>query len=196
MHGAERRSAELLQEQGRARQSAVTPVAVDVRRAGSSVDPARRFSPTPWGTAATRPEQTFHEFASEWMAAKRAELRENSAADYEWAITVHLLPHFARLKLGEITIQEVDRYRSAKAREGSLSPPTINKTLTRLASILEDAVEYGLIEKNPAKGRRRRLKVDPARPVYLDTGLRSRRCSKPLPIRTPTSSRVRRDAGP
>jgi integrase len=116
-----------------------------------------------------KPEPTFHEFASEWMAAKRSELRENSAADYEWALTVHLLPRFADFKLSEITIQEVDRYRAAKAREGRLSPATINKTLTRLAQILEDAVEYGLIEKNPARGRRRRMKVDRPRPVYLDT---------------------------
>ena len=62
----------------------------------------------------------FHEFASEWLAAKRPELRPNSAADYEWAIRVHLLPHFRRFRLSEITIEEVDRYRRS---EGSRSEP-------------------------------------------------------------------------
>src|SRR5688500_15579790 len=37
---------------------------------------------------------TFHVFASEWMAARRPELRPRTVADYEWALTHHLLPHF------------------------------------------------------------------------------------------------------
>jgi integrase len=116
-----------------------------------------------------KPMPDFHTFASEWYEAKRPELREGTAADYKWALVAHLLPHFARFKLNEITIQEVDRYRAAKLREGRLSAPIINKTLTRLAQILEDATEYGLIERNPARGRRRRLKVERARPIYIDT---------------------------
>ena len=111
----------------------------------------------------------FHEFASEWFHAKAPELRPNSAADYEWAISVHLLPHFQRFRLSEITIEEVDRYKRTKAREGNLSPATINKTLTRLAQILEDAVEYGYVDRNPAKGRRRRLKADQTRSIHIDT---------------------------
>jgi integrase len=112
---------------------------------------------------------TFHEFASEWLASKRPELRERTADDYEWALSSHLLPHFARFRLSEITVEEVDRYKRAKARQGRLSPGVINKTLTRLAQILEDAVEYGYLDRNPARGRRRRLKVDRARPIYIDT---------------------------
>ncbi len=114
-------------------------------------------------------EPTFHEFASEWIEGKRHELRPNTVQDYEWALCSHLLPHFARLRLSEITIEEVDRYKRFKAREGRLSPVMINKTLTRLAQVLEDALEYGYIERNPARGRRRRLKVDHPRPIYIDT---------------------------
>jgi len=61
----------------------------------------------------------------------------------KWALSLHLLSHFARFRLSEITVEEVDRYKRAKAREGALSPGVINKTLTKLAQILEDAVEYG-----------------------------------------------------
>ncbi len=39
-----------------------------------------------------------------------------------------------------------------------LSANTTNKTLVRLAQILEVAVEYGMLPGNPARGRRRRLK--------------------------------------
>ena len=75
----------------------------------------------------------------------------------------------------------VDRYKAAKLRQGEerqaaidagrpkrdpdgntlrpLAPNAINKTLTRLAQVLEVAVEYGRIERNPAKGKRRRVKA-------------------------------------
>jgi hypothetical protein len=55
----------------------------------------------------------------------------------------------------------------------------INMTLTWLAQILEVAVEYGHIERNPAKGKRRRVKgTEPRRswveaqqlPALIDAG--------------------------
>jgi integrase len=55
-----------------------------------------------------------------------------------------------------------------KVEAGRLSPTSINKTLTRLAQILEAAVEYGLLERNPARGRARRVKAVAPRRVHLD----------------------------
>ncbi len=88
--------------------------------------------------------------------------------DYEWQLSCHLLPFFRGHRLSQITIAEVDRYRQAQVRHGKLSVTSINKTITRLGQILEVAVEYGLIERNPAKGRRRRLKAVRASAVWLD----------------------------
>src|SRR5690348_2104864 len=42
-----------------------------------------RTAPEP-SPAATAP--TFHEFASEWLADRRPELRKRTAEDYEWAL--------------------------------------------------------------------------------------------------------------
>jgi integrase len=126
--------------------------------------PRRRETPV----EEPRPEPTFHEFASEWFQARRAEWRSATQSDYEWQLTSHLLPAFARHRLSEITVEEVDRYRAIKVRQGALSPTSINKTLTRLAQILEVAVEYGYIERNPARGRRRRLRASPPRRTWLD----------------------------
>jgi integrase len=112
---------------------------------------------------------TFHEFASEWFAAKRLELAANTVRNYRNDLTRHLLPFFAQHRLDQITVAEVDRYRNAKVREGDLKPRTINMTLALLAQILEVAVEYGHLDRNPAAGRRRRLKAPRPRPVHLDT---------------------------
>jgi integrase len=49
--------------------------------------------------------------------------------------------------------------------EKALSNGSINHTLSDLAQVLESAVEYGLIDSNPASGKRRRLKASkPSRP--------------------------------
>jgi integrase len=118
---------------------------------------------------APRQVPTFHEFSSEWFDAKRGELRAKTIADYQWRLTNHLLPHFAWMPLSRITVQEVDRYRQAKVREGVLSAGSINKTLTLLSAVLEQALEYELIERNAAAGKRRRLRTTRPRRSYLDT---------------------------
>jgi integrase len=125
-------------------------------------------TPTP-APEAPRVVPTFHEFASEWFDAKRRELRANTIADYSWRLTNHLLPYFAGHPLSRITIQEVDRYRQAKVREGELSAESINKTLTLLSAVLEQAAEYELIDRNPAAGKRRRLRTTKPRRSYLDS---------------------------
>ncbi|WDT93801.1 tyrosine-type recombinase/integrase [Thermoleophilum album] len=122
-------------------------------------------------------EPTFHEFASQWYAAREPELAPKTRRGYRWRLSNHLLPFFADYRLSEISVELVDRYRAAKVRESErlraarargektprpLSNESINKTLVLLASILETAVEYGRLDRNPARGRRRRLKV--ARP--------------------------------
>jgi hypothetical protein len=50
-----------------------------------------------------------------------------------------------------------------------LSVRSITKLLGRLAQILEVAVEYEILERNPAKGRPRRLKMVKPTAVWLDS---------------------------
>lgn len=61
--------------------------------------------------------------------------------------------------LTAITVAEVDRYRTAKIREGDPAPNSVNKTLVRLAQVLELAVEYGTSSATLAKSKRRRPKL-------------------------------------
>jgi integrase len=138
----------------------------------------------------SREEQTFHQFASAWLAAREAEgLKVKTVTDLHWSLEVHLLPHFARYRLSEITPQIVDGYKVAKVGERQrleeelvrweatdprkrgtrpargLSNASINHTLRHLSQILETAVEYELVPSNAASGRRRRLKAEkPSRP--------------------------------
>jgi len=120
-------------------------------------------------------DPTFHEFASQWFESRRHEVAPRTIEDYEWTLTHHLLPFFKDHRLTQITIAEVDRYRTTKVRERErasdkrgLSNRTINGTLNMLAQLLEVAVEYGHIPFNPARGRRRRLKAAQPKRTWLE----------------------------
>ncbi|MFZ2052011.1 MAG: site-specific integrase [Solirubrobacteraceae bacterium] len=120
------------------------------------------------GSKPTAPEQTFGEFAWHWFEASKLEWRPKTQLDYSWQLRCHLVPFFGQHTLSQITIAEVDRYRHSLLATGKLSASSINKTITRLAQILEVALEYGLIERNPARGRRRKLRAARPPAIWLD----------------------------
>jgi integrase len=124
----------------------------------------------------------FEEFAAEWLAINSSGWRDFTLAHYNWALKSHLLPFFGQHRLVEITVQEVDRYRSWKAtqpiRRGGASETTkrnapllsarsINNTIRALSTILELAVDYGYLQSNPARGRKRLLKESKPPRSYL-----------------------------
>jgi integrase len=147
---------------------------------------------------APREVPTFHEFASEWFEAHQGEWRPKTRVDYAWQLSNHLLPFFSHHRLPGITIREVDRYRAVKVAEArrrsdaikeaaaesdpgrrerklrqacdlpGIAPASINKTITRLGQILEVAVEYELLARNPARGKSRRVKASKPAPVWFD----------------------------
>ena len=133
-------------------------------------------------------EPTFHEVASSWLEMREAEqLAPRTVEDYRWRLVRHLLPFFAAYPPSEIDLRLVERFKREKLKEREeirqaraagvplrdlhgqprrpLSNKSINKLLELLAQILDDASESLFDERrragwsNPARGRRRRLKV-------------------------------------
>jgi integrase len=153
-------------------------------RLGSYIPPrpGRRDAPVPEGA-----EPTFHEFASQWFAAHKGEVRESTAEVYLWHLRDHLLPYWKDYRLSEITIAEVDQFRQFKVSERDrmaaarergeaidhrpLSNETINKLLVRLGQILDVAEERELIARNPMRvnTKNRKLRVSKPRRSYLDS---------------------------
>src|SRR5919108_3630479 len=165
-------------------------VLADVRR-GIWIPPDRGRGQANENGGGPEPQPTFHRFSSEWLAGRRGEVTERTYEFYEWALTHHLLPYFANWQLSEIDVEAVDGYRRFKVAQADqrraaiergaplvdekenplrpLSAASINKTIDVLQAVLALAVEYGHIERNPAAGKRRRLKPPTRRPVHLDT---------------------------
>jgi integrase len=125
---------------------------------------------------------TFRVFASAWFEAKRPELAAKTVVDYRWRLSNHLLPYFQHHRLNEIGVEQVDAYRTGKVREAQrlararekgenvpkpLSNASVNMTIRLLAAVLEQAVEYAYIDRNPASGSKRLLRQAKPSRSYL-----------------------------
>ena len=139
---------------------------------------------------------TFHEYASWWLQAKvdgvlgKKPLSESTATDYRWRLRCHLLPFFAKYRLDQIDRELCLAFKAQKLREAKelrdaldagadmrdrlgrravpLSPASMRKLLDCLAGILDEAVEDGHIESNPARGRRMRVHVPKPSRTFLE----------------------------
>jgi integrase len=146
--------------------------------------------------AAERVMPTFREFASDWIADREGELRQTTMDTYRWELTNHLLPFFHGVRVDEITVEQVDRYRQRKVSEGKLGATSINKTITRLGQVLDVAQERELIVQNPVRVNPRNRKVKAVRPrrpwlepdqvvALLDAARGLDSADRALPIRRP-----------
>ena len=114
------------------------------------------------------PRPTFHEYAEEWWLRNERRLRENTRLDYRWRSESHLLPYFKSVRLDAISFDAVEGYIAAKlTKESPLSARSINMTLMLLGAILGTAVERELMPRNPAVGKRRRVRERTPQRSYL-----------------------------
>jgi integrase len=126
-------------------------------------------------TEAPRTVPTFREFAFGWLERQKLEgghqgtgLAQKSRQDIEWRLSKALLPAFGETPLDQISREAVDDFRLVTVRESGLRATSINKLLFTLSAVLETAVEYEVITRNTARGRRRRLVAPAAKRPWLD----------------------------
>jgi integrase len=92
---------------------------------------------------------TLAEFADEWFAAQTA-LRPNTRRIYSWGIENHIKPRLGRLRVTEVTTDDVSRLIGEMQADG-LKPWTIRAVITPLSRILGNAARRGMISSNPVK---------------------------------------------
>jgi integrase len=123
-------------------------------------------SRTPKATTQLDGDETVHVTASRWWQRRKAELAPNTRLDYTWRLD-YVLRCLARAPTAQLDVHRIDMFR-ADLEAAGLSPRSVNMVLDLLAQVLDDAVEYGLLEANPARGKRRRLKVPKASRTFLE----------------------------
>jgi integrase len=136
------------------------------------------WSPPEGLAAQVSSSTTFDEYASDWIQRwKGGEFGSPPSAatiaDYEdWRLGQHLLPYFRETPLAKFDRRLCTGFKASKIAQreqvegerggrGRTGRPLGNRSITMLnrllAQILDQAVEDGLITKNPARGKHMRL---------------------------------------
>ena len=114
--------------------------------------PAKKAPLAPEPSQVADGDPLFWDFAAGWVELNEADWKPETRQDYLWALQGHLC-WFQDFRLSEITAEAIDEYTAQKRAQGKLCANTINKTLSRLAQILELATDYELIPKNRPQAR-------------------------------------------
>src|SRR5439155_16790850 len=93
---------------------------------------------------------TFSEFADEWLAGQEARLRPRTHAVYSSNLRLHVKPRFERLRIGDVTVDDVARLVAELEGDGKAGW-TIRGVLVVLSRVLGSAERRGLIPSNPVR---------------------------------------------
>lgn len=138
---------------------------------------------------------TFDEYADWWLAAKVTgeigdqPISENTRKDYQWRLS-HLRPFFGRYPLDQIDAELCQAFKARKLTEAHeirqaldagadlrdrygrplrpLAASSLRHVIDTLKAILDEAIEDQLIDHNPARTRRMKIKVPKPRRTFLE----------------------------
>jgi integrase len=115
--------------------------------------------------------ENLHTTLSRWWASHEGEVDERTRVDYRDFRLRHLLADPLRhQQTATIDARAVDELR-ARLRGRGLAARSTNMVLQVLAMALDDAVDYGLLDANPARGRRRRARQPAAARSFLEADM-------------------------
>ncbi len=93
--------------------------------------------------------KTFRRFVKEFLQYYvKVENKPSEQRTKKIVFDNHLIPAFGRKRLDEITVRDIDRFKSQKLSQGR-SPKTVNNYLAILSRCLVIAVEWEELEKTP-----------------------------------------------
>jgi hypothetical protein len=103
---------------------------------------------------------TFAIYSERWLKQyAEVQCKPSTIAGYRRILKLRLLPEFGASRLDGITRDQLKHYIS-KLATGDLSRNTLRNTLCAIRVILNQAIEDGLLDKNPAARLGRLTKTD------------------------------------
>lgn len=100
----------------------------------------------------TKGSKTFSQYANDWMEIfKLSALKHTTLSMYRSMLTVHLIPVFGDKPLSEISTQDIQTFLNQRK---DMSRKTLVSLKNLMSEILNDAMEDGLIDVNPAQSKR------------------------------------------
>ncbi|MCW2750497.1 MAG: sle [Aeromicrobium sp.] len=104
------------------------------------------------------------EYAARWMR-DRVNLRTRTKEFYEGLLRLHILPGLGKADLADITPSMVRSWHADLIRSGKTGRPTVAKAYRLLRTVMNTAVEDGLIGRNPCVVRHAAVEHSAERPV-------------------------------
>jgi integrase len=115
----------------------------------AAFDAAIRAGKLPRDAAGRQAAVTFGTAAARWLATKQATKRPSTADLYATELRSHVLPAFAGMPLPDITRRDVQEWVNALAAAG-LAPATVRHAYRAVfKSVLNDAIDDGLLARSP-----------------------------------------------
>lgn len=100
-----------------------------------------------------------------WWLENRPELRPRTRELYEGLLRLHITPELGHCRFETLTTATVRVWHAELLRKGKPGPSTIAKTYRLLRTILNDAVEDGLLVRNPCTIRGAGVERPAERPI-------------------------------
>jgi len=114
-----------------------------------------------------RPIPTFKEFSNEWFQAYVIPNNKPSEQDNKRiTLNKHLVPFFGHLTIDNIDAYGIEQFKAQQTRKG-YAPASINLHLRCLSKCLQCAMDWGLIETNPARAVKK-VRDDEEKWTFLD----------------------------
>jgi len=112
------------------------------------------------------PNYTLEQVKDQYFRYSKSVKSEMTCQRDKGIVTLHLIPHFGKTALHQITVEQVEDYRSKRVASG-IAPATINKETQLIKNIVKKAVEWGKMRTNRISGVKP-LKTPPGRVRYLE----------------------------
>lgn len=93
---------------------------------------------------------TLGEYADEWLVGQEPRLRPRTLDLYRACLRLHVKPRLGRLRLGDVTVDDVARLIAEMERQG-YAGWTIRGVLTVIGRVLGSAERRGVIAANPVR---------------------------------------------
>jgi integrase len=123
---------------------------------------------------ATEKDPSLALYLKEWLSHARGRVRATTYKGYECLIRCYVLPALGEVRLSELSPLHIQRlYSSLLTPERNLSAGTVLNLHLVLTQALGQAVRWGILDKNPAKGAQPPRPVRPE-PVVVDPAMASR----------------------
>ncbi len=99
-----------------------------------------------------KPKITFKEYADKWLDVyKLGKLKPSTIATYRKHLCAHVLPAFGNREIASITTEDIQLFLNERKH---LAKKTLSSMRHFMGEVFKDAVEDGLIAKDPTSSRR------------------------------------------